>query len=82
MFFKTVFFTQLKWLLWRTYLSTIRDPMATKINLIQTIVNLDFIALLKFKTMWILNLIFKVISGPNLSAAEVRPKWSTTKHKR
>ena len=56
--------------------------MATKINLIQTIVNLDFIALLKFKTMWILNLIFKVISGPNLSAAEVRPKWSTTKHKR
>ena len=30
---------QLKWLIWRDFLGTARNPMETKINVLQTIVN-------------------------------------------
>ena len=38
--YKSGFFTQFRWLLWRTFLSMVRDPFSSNIALIQTIVNL------------------------------------------
>jgi hypothetical protein len=36
--YKSGFFTQMYWLIWRSYLSNIRDPMSTNIAFFQTIV--------------------------------------------
>ena len=38
--YKSNSITQLGWLFWRSTLATIRDPMATKIQAIQTIVKI------------------------------------------
>jgi hypothetical protein len=37
--YKSNSFNQLKWLIWRDFLGTARNPMETKINVLQTIVN-------------------------------------------
>ena len=36
--YKSGFFTQFNWLMWRSFLSMLRDPFSTKIAIFQTIV--------------------------------------------
>ena len=40
--YKTSSLNQTKWLVWRSLISTMRNPMDTRINVLQTIVKLEF----------------------------------------
>ena len=43
--YKSSFFTQFYWLMWRSFLSMFRDPFSTKISIFQTIVRLNILLL-------------------------------------
>jgi hypothetical protein len=75
--YRSNFFTQMRWLIWRNGISLIRNPFALKIQIIQTFVCLKQLKLFKKKDyLYFFHIVDFNFVWPNLFSTGIKSKFS------